>query len=205
MQSIENKVLKRIQGKGKGWAFCQIDFLDIGSRSAVDNALFRQHKVGAIRRVIRGIYDYPQQSSLLDTPLSPDPDQVAPALARKFGWRIQPSGPAALNLLGLSTQVPGQITYLSDGPDRSYTINNIKLIFKKTALKESGFKHPESALVVQSLKSLGQNHVTEDVISKVRNWLRPELRSKVLNDTRTVTGWIHDAIKKVCREEISDG
>ncbi len=71
----------------------------------------------AIRRVIRGIYDYPKFSNLLGQQLSPDLDQVAAALARKFGWHIQVTGPSALNLLGLSTQVPGRIIYASDGPD----------------------------------------------------------------------------------------
>jgi hypothetical protein len=85
--------------------------------------------------------------------LSPDTDQVARALARKFNWRIQPSGATALNLLGLSTQVPARAVYLSDGPDRSYTVGNTGLDFEHTALKEVGFKLRESGLIVQALKS----------------------------------------------------
>ena len=75
-----------------------------------------------IRRVIRGTYDYPRKSKALRGPLSPDIDQVAHALARKFPWRIQPDGATAQNLLGLSTQVRARVSYLSDGPDRSYTV-----------------------------------------------------------------------------------
>jgi hypothetical protein len=201
MQSIEDKVLSRIYGKGRGWAFFQKDFSDIGSRSSLDIALYRLVDKGTIRRVIRGLYDYPRFSDLLNEPLSPDPDQVARALARKFGWRIQPSGPAAMNIVGLSTQVPGRITYLSDGPDKSYKLGKTTLAFETTALKESGFKLPQSALVVQSLKSLGQNRVTDDgVISKIRKWLKPELRPKVLKDTRSASDWVYQAIKKICRE-----
>ena len=201
MQSIENKVLSRIYGKGRGWAFFQKDFSDIGSRSSLDIALYRLVDKGTIRRAMRGLYDYPRFSDLLNEPLSPDPDQVARALARKFGWRIQPSGPAALNIVGLSTQVPGRITYLSDGPDKSYKLGKMTLAFETTALKESGFKLPESALLVQSLKSLGQNRVTDDgVISKIRKWLKPELRPKVLKDTRSASDWVYQAIRKICRE-----
>jgi hypothetical protein len=201
VQSIENKVLSRIYGKGRGWAFFQKDFSDIGSRSSLDIALYRLVDKGTIRRAMRGLYDYPRFSDLLNEPLSPDPDQVARALARKFGWRIQPSGPAAMNIVGLSTQVPGRITYLSDGPDKSYKLGKMTLAFETTALKESGFKLPESALVVQSLKSLGQNRVTDDgVISKIRKWLKPELRPKVLKDTRSASDWVYQAIRKICRE-----
>jgi len=74
MQSIEDKILSRIYGKGRGWAFSQKDFLDLGSRSAVDNAMSRQQQKGAIRRVIRGIYDYPSFSVFLNEPLSPKLD-----------------------------------------------------------------------------------------------------------------------------------
>ena len=200
MQSIEKKVLSRIYRKGRGWAFFQKDFSDIGSRSSLDIALYRLLDKGTIRRVIRGLYDYPRFSDLLNEPLSPDPDQVARALARKFGWRIQPSGPAAMNIIGLSTQVPGRITYLSDGPDKSYKLGKTTLAFETTALKESGFKLPQSALVVQSLKSLGQNRTTDTVISKIRKWLKPELRPKVLKDTRSASDWVYQAIKKICRE-----
>jgi len=86
------------------------------SRSAIDITLHRLLKKGTLRRVIRGIYDYPKYSETLKTVLSPDSDQVAQALVRRFGWRIQFTGSTALNILGLSTQVPARIVYLSDGP-----------------------------------------------------------------------------------------
>ena len=132
----ENKILNRVRGTGSGWSFSPRDFLDLGERSTIDSALHRLTQRGDVRRVIRGIYDYPRFSELLQQQLSPDTDQVARALARKFNWRIQPSGATALNLLGLSTQVPARAVYLSDGPDRSYTVGNTGLAFEHTALKE---------------------------------------------------------------------
>lgn len=86
-------------------------------------------KAGRIRHVCRGVYDHPPFSDLLQQPLCPDIDQVAHALGRKFNWRIQPSGVAALNMLGLSTQVPGRWVYLSDGPNREYAIGKTLLVF----------------------------------------------------------------------------
>jgi hypothetical protein len=121
-QTIENKIAYRIRGTGGGWAFSPRDFLDIGGGSTVDSALHRLKQRGKIRGVIRDIYDYPRFSKLLDQQLSPDIDQGARAIARKFRWRIQPTGAVATNLLGLSAQVPARAIYLSDGPDRSYKI-----------------------------------------------------------------------------------
>lgn len=197
---VEHKVLSRIYGKGRGWAFSQADFADLGSRSAVDSSLFRLEKEGVIRRVIRGVYDYPRHSELLKKSVVPDIDQVADALARKFGWRIQPDGATAQNLLGLSTQVPARIVYLSDGPDRSYTVGKQTLAFEHTALKESVFKLAQSRLVVQALKSLGEERISPNVVSKIREQLDPALRRKILLDTKTSTGWVYAAIQEISKE-----
>ena len=140
-------------------------------------------------------------ASFMKQQLSPEIDQVARALARKFRWRIQPSGATALNLLGLSTQVPSRAVYLSDGPDRNYKIGSTSLVFEHTALKEAGFNLRESGLIVQALKSLGQERITPEVISKIRAWLPASLRSKILQDTKTATGWVYAAIQQVVQEE----
>jgi hypothetical protein len=166
----------------------------------VDSSLFRLEKEGVIRRVIRGVYDYPRYSELLKKTVVPDIDQVANALARKFGWRIQPDGATAQNLLGLSTQVPARIVYLSDGPDRSYAVGNQTLAFEHTALKESVFKLAQSRLVVQALKSLGEERISPKVVSKIREQLDPALRRKILLDTKTSTGWVYAAIQEIARE-----
>lgn len=200
MQSIENKIYSRICGKGRGWTFSNKDFSDSGRSGTIDLALHRLLKVGKIRRVCRGIYDYPEYSELLQQTLSPDIDRVAHALARRSGWRIQPSGNTALNLLGLSTQVPAQFVYLSDGPTRQYRIGNTKLTFKKTALKEAGLRYRESVLLVQALKALGRDHVTDDIINKSRSRFSMSRRKRIVKDTRYVAGWIVENIQKICRE-----
>ena len=147
-----------------------------------------------------GIYDYPKYSEKLKIELSPDIDQVAHAIARKSGWRINPSGPAALNLLGLSTQVPAHYLYLSDGPDRSYRVGNYTLVFKHTALKEANFKLAESGIIVQALRSLGKNHITPEVIKTLRAWPDQKLRSRILKDTTAVADWIYQVIRKIYQE-----
>lgn len=201
MQPIENRIRSRIYGTGRGCAFSQADFADLGTRAAIDKSLQRLAAKGTVRRVMRGIYDYPKQSKKLGRELSPDLDQVARALARKFGWRIQPTGPAALNLLGLSTQVMGRIAYLSDGPKRTYDIDGRELTFEHTVLKEAGFKHRESSLLVQALKTLGPDRITLKTTRKLRDFIGEDMRAKVLKDTKSATGWVRDTILKVCEEQ----
>jgi hypothetical protein len=200
MQSIDNKILSRIYGRGRGWTFFAKDFSAEFGGANIDKALSDLTKQGKIRRICRGMYDYPKYSELLGQTLSPDFNQVAQAFARKFNWRIQPSGDAALNLLGISTQVPGKYIYLSDGPNRTYAIGNYKLEFKKTALKEIGFKHRESWLIVQALKALGKERIASEAIEKIRKQIAPQKYGKILQETKTVTGWVFDAVKQICRE-----
>ena len=200
MQSAENKILFRIYGHGRGWSFFSKDFSAEFDSNNIDKALSNLTRIGKIRRISRGMYDYPKYSELLGQELSPDHGQVAQAFARKFNWRILPSGDAALNLLGLSTQIPGKYIYLSDGPNRTYSILNYTLEFKKTALKDIGFKHRESGLIVQSIKALGRERITTDVLEKIRSGIDPNKYGKILKDTNIVTGWVYDYIKYVCRE-----
>lgn len=199
MQPVEQKILSRIYGRGRGWAFTKIDFVADFGEANIHQALSGLARAGTIRRVCVGVYDYPRHSELLGQ-LSPDIDQVAQALARKFNWRIQPSGDTALNLLGLSTQVPGKWLYLSDGPSRQYSIGQQVLAFRQSALKDTGLKLRESGLLVQALKSLGKEHVDALVLATLRRWLDPKLRPRLLRDTRMVTGWIYEIIKQICAE-----
>ena len=199
MQSIENKTSARIYGNQRGWAFSKIDFLDRGSDADIRKALSEFAAKGTIRRVLRGIYDYPRISKLLNTEMGTDLDQLARALARRSGWRIQPSENTALNLLGLSTQVPAQSVYLSDGPSKTYEIGKQQLVFKKRTLKESVFKHKESELVVQALKALGQERIDEEVLQKLTGTWTPNMWKKIRRDTKTAPAWVSDMILNISK------
>ena len=202
MKSIEAKILSTIKkNKVDGYAFSSIDFIGDFSRDSIDKALSTLVKKNKIRRIARGIYDYPQYSDFLQKKLSPNIEEVAKAFARKFNWRIAISGDSALNLLGLSTQVVAKYIYLSDGANRTYDIQGTTLEFKKASLKNIGFQYDESKLIVQALKALGKEHITQDVIKTTRKHIEPNMYSKILNDTQTTTIWIYDAIKQICRED----
>ncbi|NOS97388.1 MAG: hypothetical protein HOP25_02820 [Methylotenera sp.] len=199
MKNISESIFYFIAGHGRGWAFSSSDLAGRFARQQIDNVLSDLAEAGKIRRVARGLYDYPRFSDLLQKTLSPDIDQVAYAYARKFSWRIEVSGESALNLLGLSTQIPAQYIYLSDGPSKSYDVMGVQLSFKKSSLKDIGFKHRESTLIVQALKALGKEHLTSELFAKIREQIAKESFSKILRDTQGSTGWIYESIKLICR------
>jgi len=201
MQAIENKVISRIYGKGRGWAFFKNDFVDLGRASAIDQCLSRLAKSQRIRRVMRGIYDYPKFSSLLGKELEPDVDQVARALARKFGWKIQVAGNTALNVLGISTQVPSRYLYLSDGKSCAYQIGNRELSFKKTRLKDMGLRYPESAMLVQAIKALEKSVLSEHERKQIREYFGEKIGKRILKDARYTTAWAYEEIKRIFKEE----
>ena len=201
MQPIENNIINRIYGNGRGWAFFKNDFADLGSVENIKKALLRLCNKGRIRRVMRGLYDYPKYSKLLKQDISPDIDQVAHALARKFGWNIRISGNAALNLLGLSTQVPTKYLYETDGKSKKYHIGKVELSFKRTYLKDIGLKHSESEIVVQAIKALGNRALTDEEKKKIRDYFSPEKHKRILKDTQYTTSWVYDIIKSIFQNE----
>ncbi len=199
-QSVENKMLSKIRGHGAGWAFTKTDFVPEFEEGNIHQALSSLNKVGKIRRACRGVYDYPRYSDFLGCQMGPDVRQVARALARKFNWRIQPTGNTALNFLGLCTQVPVRWVFLSDGPNRKYDVSGQALTFRKAALKDIGFKYKESDVVVQALKALERQHVDQAAIERIREYLDPDSYGRILEDTRSTTGWVYRTIKQVCGE-----
>jgi hypothetical protein len=202
VKNISESVFYFIAGHGRGWAFSSSDLAGRFARQQIDNALSDLAQDGKVRLVARGLYDYPRYSDLLQKALSPDIDQVANAYARKFNWRIEVSGESALNLLELSTQIPAQYVYLSDGPSKSYDVMGVQLNFKKSTLKDIGFKHRESILIVQALKALGKELLSESVFGIIREQIDPKSYSKILRDTQGSTGWIYEAIKQMFKESM---
>ena len=118
MQTIEDKLRNRIYGSGRGSVFTPNDFLDLGGRDAVDKGLSRLTAKETIRRLARGLYEYPREHPEFGV-LSPDIEKVAKALTGKDRIRLQPAGAYATNLLGLSEQVPAKVVFLTDGPSRN--------------------------------------------------------------------------------------
>jgi hypothetical protein len=200
-QNITNKILSRIYGIGRGKVFTPKDFLDLGSHETVRQALSRLAKEGKIRRLLRGIYEYPAFSRLLNAPANPDPDAIAQAIARAHGWTLIPSGETALNILGLSTQVTAQWQYFSDGPSKKFNWQDGTLILKHRTNKETSKLSPKTALVVQALKTLGEDNADKPALALLREKLDSIERNRAVREARYVTSWIYEIIKKLAVED----
>ena len=193
---ITAKIKKRIVGKGRGAVFAPTDFLDLGSRASVDQALSRLADQDMIRRLIRGLYDYPKVSDRFGK-LAPSLDDVAQAVARKNNQTLQISPALAANQLGLSTQVPSHITYLTDGPTRTKQIGNQTIHFRKAAQKTLVGAGQKTGTVFQALRYVGKDRVTDTVVRKLAGSLDSKDRVQLVKQSRHVPAWMHPVVQQI--------
>ena len=196
MSAVADRIMKRVRGKGRGWVFTPKHFLDLGSRGSVDMALSRLTKSFAIRRLDRGLYDYPREHHALGA-LSPDPAALAAAHAVKSGDRLAISGAAAANRLGLSTQVPAKASYATTGPTQ----------VKRTAGRSLTLRHSRAPVldtasgtanaVLQALALLGRAKVDADTIQRLASQLDSDDMRKLLRARASMPGWMGDVILKI--------
>lgn len=146
--------MKRARAGGRGSVFTPGDFLDVAARSAVDQALSRLAKKGMLRRLARGLYDFPKVHPKLGA-LSPTPDDVARALARETGSQVQIAGARAANALGLSTQVQAKSTYLTNGPSRRVVLGKRVVDLRHASPKHLIAPGSAAGTVVQALRHVG--------------------------------------------------
>ncbi len=199
-QPTEKSILSRVYGHKRGWTFTPAHFLDLGSYQAVALALKVLCDKGKIRRLARGLYDYPRQHPKLGD-LAPTPEQVARALADRDGSRIQPSGAYAANLLGLSEQVPAKVVFLTDATDRRVTIGRQEIVLKRTTPKNMATAGRTSGLVIQALRHLGKDHVDDAVIDKLARRLSPDDRRQLIKDIRYAPAWIGAIFRRLAQED----
>lgn len=194
-EQIEKKILELPDGS----AFTTSDFADLATDNNLRQITFRLENEGKIRRILPGIYDKPLYSKILDQEVAPDINAVAEAIARKNNWSIIPSGNAALNLLGISTQVPAKWEYLSSGDSKDYQIGNASISFTHRADKELNRMSTKTALVIQAIKALGEENISEDVIAKFASKLSDAEKAQLLTEAKPTTAWIYEIIKKICK------
>ncbi len=195
-ESIEIQILDRIIKAGRGVLFFTDSFMAYGNAKAVSKALQRLVKAGEIERVAVGIYARP----IIDTVIgkvSTGVEDIAKAIARRDRARIVSTGVHALNSLGLSTQVPLKVVFLTDGAARKIKIGNTSITFKKTAPKNVAAVGEISKLAIQALRSIGKEKVTADEIKKIQKVLGKEKKSKLEHDIRLAPVWIREIMKPV--------
>lgn len=197
-QSIENTILNSIKKRGRGTVFFSSDYSKVGEKSAVLKALERMAAGGTIVRVARGIYCYPKIDKELGLgTLYPTYEEIAQAIAKRDKARIVPAGIYAMNRLGLSTQVPMNVVYLTDGSSRKVAINGNKGIqFKHVAPKNLAFQNQLAQLINSALKEIGQDNITEKDKTRIKSLLSNESKDNVMQDVKLMPDWIASIIRE---------
>jgi hypothetical protein len=196
VQTIDSRLKSRIYGHGRGAVFTPNDFLDLGGRDAVDKALSRLTARGVIRRLARGLYEYPREHPELGT-LSPDLEKVAKALAGKHRIRLQPAGAYAANLLGLSEQVPAKIVFLTDGPSRTVKIGRQEIHLRRTTPRNMAAAGRLSGLLMQAFRSLGRQHITRQRLARLKRTLPAKERKQLIKDLPLAPTWMHPFFREL--------
>jgi hypothetical protein len=199
-QAIDSRVLATIHRHGRGSVFVPADFLRIGSREAVDLALHRLARKGTIRRLARGVYDFPKEHPVLG-PLTPSADVVARALAGRDRTRLQPAGAYAANTLGLSEQVPAKAVFLTDGPARTVRIGTTTIQLRQTTARNMATAGRLSGLLIQALRELGKEHVTPERREHLKRTLPAEKRRELIKDLKLAPAWMHAIFRELAEED----
>ncbi len=187
---VENKIAEALKAKQKGSVLFVDDFLDYGNSESVKKALLRLKEKEILVRLAHGIYFYPKIDKELGI-LFPSTEEIAIAIARRDKARIVPTGVQALNKLGLSTQIPMKVVYLTDGAARTVKVGKRTITFKRTSPKNLLVKGEISGLAIQALKTIGQNKVDEKTIEKIQSILKNEKKENIINDAKLSPAWIN--------------
>lgn len=198
-ESIDSAILSRIYGGGRGSIFTPTRFLDLGGRAAVDKSLSRLAKAGTIRRLSRGLYDYPKSHPEIGL-LSPTAEQIAEALSNPSNAKIQGSGAYAANLLGLSEQVPMRIVFLTTGTPRRVRMGPREIILRRTTPRNMLAAGRISGLVIQAFRHLGKSHITPSRIDLLKRRIPAAEKAQLLKDLPIAPTWMHPFFRQIAQQ-----
>ena len=201
MNSYLDQIKNRINDFDSRKVFINNDFLDIAGNETVRRTLNQLVSENKITRVINGFYYNPRYSELIGEYEAVSIHELALAIARKYNWNIAPYNSTALNLLGLSTQVPTHYKYISSGRYKEYKIGDTILEFKKVNPGEIANMSLKTATVIQAIKSLGKENMTNEVIQKIRENLTEKERTDLMNESKSVPAWIYEVIREISEGE----
>jgi len=196
--SIEIQILDRIKKAGRGVLFFTESFVSYGSTEAVKKALQRLTNSGELDRVATGIYVRPVIDNVIGK-VSPSIEDIAKAIAKRDKARIVPTGAYALNRLGLSTQVPMNVVFLTDGSARKIKIGKRSILFKKASPKNVATVGEISGLAIQALKEIGKEKVLDKEIKHIQELLKREKSTRLEHDIRLAPAWIREIMKPVLK------
>jgi hypothetical protein len=194
--ALAHDILRHVRSHGRGHVFTARDFLDLGSRAAVDQALARLAEHATIRRIDRGVYDLPRVHPRAG-PLWPSADAVARAIARQTDSHVKGSGPLAVNALGLTNQVPANPVFLTDGPSRRVRLGKLLVVLRHAGRVEMLLPDSTAGLVIVALRHLGRGAVSRDALRRIADVINDDDRAQLRRVRRQVPGWLGTALDQL--------
>lgn len=198
--SLNQRILALVATKGRGWAFTPHDFADQGDPRSIGMALTRLVRDGKIRRIARGLYDSPHPHPILGQ-AGATSESVIAAVARGRHLRLLPSPQVAANQLGLSTQVPAQIIYQTDGAPAKVQLGKQQIVFRRNTGRSLALAGRASGLVAQALRDVGKDKVTPDMIQHLRQRLDPSAKQQLADDLTLVPAWMRSIFQQITRDD----
>ena len=200
LMTITEKIARRVDKMGAGAVFTRADFLDLGTTDNVGMILSRLLNAGKIRRVGRGLYESPRTHPVLGT-LSPQPEAIAKAAARRFGGRLQPSGAQAANLLQLSEQVPARMVYQTDGASKTIREGIRTIEFQHRSPRRMAAAGRMSGLVFAAFREIGKANITPERVAGLCKLLSPRDRHRLVQDLALAPAWMHPHLRRIAEEK----
>lgn len=207
MTAVASQIMKRVSAHSSGtWVCTPKDFLDLGSRAAVDQALSRLVKAGQLRRVGHGLYTMPRTSNVLNRPAPVDLDAAVAALSRRDGIRVMPDGLVFANQLGLTNAVPAKVSYVTDGHSRTLKIDGRTVRFRHAGPSVMQWAGRPAAPVVQALRWLGPRAAADgEIVSTLSRHLPDDVKLDLLHNRRDLPGWALPLARMVASDQsVSD-
>ena len=199
-QSYHSQILKRLQSFDRGSILFPSDFKDLASITTINKTLSRLATQGILRRLGQGVYQYHPKIDKELGLINPSLEEIADAISKRDMVKIIPTGIYALQKLGLSTQMPMQAVYLTDGAPRKIKVGKRIITFKRTSPKKLLIKGKINQLVIQALSELKAKNVTDAVIEKIFDALKNEDPSLIRKDAMLVPEWIAKILNQYLKE-----
>ncbi len=199
MNASDNAVRERILGLERGAIFFPSDFDDIATDTAVRQTLSRMVKRGEIIRVSRGIYCYPRSNPAFGLDIiPPSAEDIAQRVAERDKVKIIPTGDQALNQLGLSTQVPGNAVYITNGARKKISLGKERsIVFRESnEFRLFDFKSKVMMLAVSAMRSIGDDKITDDILSAIKKIVKNISPEIYIHDIRLAPVWVRKKLEE---------
>lgn len=195
--AVADIIFHRVQEHGRGFVFTAKDFVDVGTRAAVDQALTRLTVAGYIRRIDRGVYDLPRLHPAVG-PLWPSADDIIRAVARQTDSHVKRSGALAANDLGLTNQVPAHPVWLTDGPSRRIHLGKLVVVLKHAGRVDMLLPDTMAGLAIVALRHLGRDVASHSgTIDHLAHRLGDADKSRLRMVRKQVPGWLGSVVDKL--------